>query len=116
MVKTLAQRSTYKTCGRSQPIQRFFSLCGISKNRNKYMRMSKIGRRLHGGHCRKSDTRIVDLALNNLAELHPELLFDSVDSSSLHVNSLHDLDVTLDHAFRRNALRLFSSLFQNFVQ
>jgi hypothetical protein len=57
----------------------------------------------------------VYLALDNLAQFDPELFFDSIDPSSLHVPS-HDFNVALNTALRRDAFRFLGGVLQHFVQ
>src|SRR5439155_15851566 len=77
--------------------------------------------------CRQPDARIVNLALDDLAQLDPKLFFDTINSSALHVYSfsvgptvesprLHNFDVCLNHALGRDSFGLIGRLLQYFLQ
>src|SRR5262249_35825544 len=54
-----------------------------------------------------------NFALDDLAELDSQLLFDSIDSSSLHLNNL---DIRLHRAFRCYTLCLFGGMLEHFLK
>jgi hypothetical protein len=57
----------------------------VAQNRYENACVSEIGRQFDSSYCSQADTRILNLALDNLAELDAKLFFDSTDSSTFHL-------------------------------
>src|SRR5262249_39255070 len=80
-----------------------------------YPAMPQIRRYFDGGNRGQPDPGVMDLPLDNFAELDSKLFFYPVNSSSLHVCS-HDFDIALNRALRRDSFRFLTSLLQPFFQ
>ena len=88
VVQAFAERTANERGGRSQTFESFFSLAGISEHSDENSAIAQVGRDLHCGYGGQTDARILNLTLNNFAELHAHLFFDSIDPSPLHFPKL----------------------------
>src|SRR5262249_42318803 len=115
VVQTLAQRTADETPGGPETFEALFTLVLIAENRDENPAMPQIRRHFDGGNRGEPDPGVMDLTLDNFAELDSKLFFYPVDSSSLHVCS-HDFDIALNRALRCDSFGFLSSLFQDLFQ
>jgi hypothetical protein len=85
VVQALAQGPARVTGCRPQSFKRLFPLIGGPEHGHEDTGVAKIGRDLDGGNGHQADAGILNFSLNDFTDLYSELLFDSVNSTSLHL-------------------------------
>ena len=115
VMKALAERSAGITRGRLQSLRAFSSAAAsLPKDGDEDACMTKIRRHLYRGDRREADARILNFALDDLAELDSKLFFDSIDSSSLHVYTISML-LWIMHS-GSDPLRFFGGFLQDLIE
>ena len=102
MMQPLGQRRLTKLAADRSPAALSFARPSSPRTVTKTRACRRSGETFTRVIVTKPNARILNFAFDDLAELDAQLFFDSIDSSALHI--LDNLDVALNHAFRRDAL------------
>ena len=84
MVQPLAERAPDVTRSRSKTLEDLLAFFRPAESADEDAGMPKIRRYLDVGHGDETDARILDFALEDLAELDSQLFFNAIDASALH--------------------------------
>ena len=83
-MQPLAQRASRVTRSRSETLERLLAFFRPAERADEYPGMPQIRRDLDMCHGDKTDSWVLDLAFEDLAQLNSQLFFDAIDSSALH--------------------------------